>query len=101
MPYCGWPVRCLSVLGLAVGGLLTVGRLLRRDARLSGLLRVAVAGLGRGRLLGVAVTGLRGLRLSAVRALLTVRTGLLGLPAVRARLVVTHDSVPLETLNFC
>ncbi|MFD7811141.1 hypothetical protein ACFV4H_32295 [Streptomyces cellulosae] len=65
------------------------------------LLRVAVAGLrGRGRL-GVAVAGLRGLRLSAVRSLLSVRSGLLRLPAVRPRLVVTHDSVPLETLNFC
>ncbi|GAA3498478.1 hypothetical protein GCM10019016_055810 [Streptomyces prasinosporus] len=80
----------------AVRGLLAVRRLAVR-----GLLRVAVAGLGRrGRLLGVAVTGLRGLRLSAVRSLLSVRTGLLRLPAVRPRLVVTHDSVPLETLNF-
>ncbi|MGQ5226312.1 hypothetical protein [Streptomyces sp. yara] len=77
---------------LAVGELLAIGL----------LLRVAVAGpAGRGRLLGVAVAGLRGLRLPAVRSLLSVRTRLLRLPAVRPRLVVTHDSVPLETLNFC
>ncbi|KOV25388.1 hypothetical protein ADK58_16545, partial [Streptomyces sp. XY152] len=63
-----------AVRGLAVGRLLAVRGLLRRDAGLAGLLGVAVSGLagllriavsglaGRGSLLGVAVAGLRGLR---------------------------------------
>ncbi|BFO21530.1 hypothetical protein SHKM778_79180 [Streptomyces sp. KM77-8] len=90
-----------AVAGLAVGRLLTV-RLLRRDTRLA-LLRVAVPGLaGLAGLLGVAVAGLRSLRLLAVRSLLAVRPGLLGLlPAVRARLVLTHDWVPLQMFTRC
>src|SRR5690606_11764008 len=68
---------------------LAVGGLLRRDTGLAGLLlRIAVTGLRS--LLGVAVAGLRSLRLLAVRTRLAVRPGLLGLSAVRARLVVAH-----------
>lgn len=93
--------RLLAVRGLlAVAGLLAVRRGLRGDAALLGLLRVAVARLLRGRrLLGVAVAGLGSLRrLLTVRARLAVRSGLLGLPAVRARLVVTHSWVPPRML---
>src|SRR5690606_11741466 len=51
-----------AVRGLAVGRLLAVRGLLRRDTGLAGLLRVAVPGLsGRRCLLGVAVAGLRSL----------------------------------------
>ena len=42
--------------------------------------------------------GLGRLRRLAVRTGLSVRSGLLGLPAVRARLVVTHSWVPLQIL---
>ncbi len=87
------PVR----VGLAVPRLrrLAVGsRLLRRAL---GLLRVAVTGLRLG-LLRVAVAGLGCLRRLAVGTRLAVRTGLLWLPAVRARLVVTHYGVPLQYL---
>ncbi|MFD0543934.1 hypothetical protein ACFQ1B_13440 [Streptomyces mexicanus] len=103
--------RLLAVGSLAVGLLrlavrrllLPVGVRLRRHA-LRGLRGVAVPGLRRGRrrsLLGVAVAGLGGRclrRLLAVGARLAVRSGLLWLPAVRARLVVTHYWVPLQML---
>ncbi|MFH8615484.1 hypothetical protein ACH4E8_10470 [Streptomyces sp. NPDC017979] len=80
----------LSLLREAVPRLGTLGVRLRipvtRGAGLTGrLLREAVAGL---RLL----TRLR--RLPVGTRLLSVRSGLLGLPVVRARLVVAHSSVP-------
>ncbi|MEU9609071.1 hypothetical protein [Streptomyces sp. NPDC048057] len=109
--------RLLRLTGRRVARLLTGLRRLPVRSGLLALLRDAVTRLSRlaalgvrlripvtrgagltGRLLREAVAGLRLLtrlrRLPVRTRLLSVRSGLLGLPVVRARLVVAHSSVP-------